>query len=87
MFSGCSVSLNSKSILRSKEVEASPTARVTLQQKIANNITFTYIEDSQPTNAEIIRMEWAFSPKFSAVALRDFNGNVSLEFFYRFKKR
>ncbi len=64
-----------------------PTARVTLQQKIANNITFTYIEDLSQSNAEIIRVEWAFSPKLSAVALRDFNGNVSLEFFYRFKKR
>jgi translocation and assembly module TamB len=64
-----------------------PTARVTLQQKIANNITFTYIEDLSQSNAEIIRVEWAFTPKLSAVALRDFNGNVSLEFFYGFKKR
>ncbi len=64
-----------------------PDARVTLQQKIASNITFTYITDVSETNAEIIRVEWAFSPTLSAVALRDFNGNVSLEFFYRFKKR
>ncbi len=64
-----------------------PTARLTLQQKIANNITFTYIEDLSQSNAEIIRVEWAFTPKLSAVALRDFNGNVSLELFYSFKKR
>ncbi len=64
-----------------------PSARVTLQQKIASNITFTYITDVTQTNSEIIRVEWAFTPKFSAVALRDFNGNVSLEFFYKFKKR
>ncbi len=64
-----------------------PDARVTLQQKIASNITFTYITDVSQTNAEIIRVEWAFSPQLSAVALRDFNGNVSLEFFYRFNKR
>ncbi|MBV9407111.1 MAG: translocation/assembly module TamB domain-containing protein, partial [Acidobacteriaceae bacterium] len=64
-----------------------PSARVTLQQKIANNITFTYIEDLSQSNAEIIRVEWAFTPALSAVALRDFNGNVSLEFFYHFKKR
>lgn len=64
-----------------------PDARVTLQQKIASNITFTYITDVSQTNAEIIRVEWAFTPTTSAVALRDFNGNVSLEFFYRFKKR
>ena len=64
-----------------------PSARVTLQQKIANNITFTYITDVTQTNNEIIRVEWAFAPNMSAVALRDFNGNVSLEFFYRFKRR
>ncbi len=64
-----------------------PGARVTLQQKIANNITFTYITDVTQTNSEIVRVEWAFSPKLSAVALRDFNGNVSLEFYYNFKVR
>ncbi|HEX4748548.1 MAG TPA: translocation/assembly module TamB domain-containing protein [Bryobacteraceae bacterium] len=64
-----------------------PSARVTLQQKIANNITFTYITDVTQTNDEIIRVEFAINPKLSAVALRDFNGNVSLEFFYKFKKR
>jgi translocation and assembly module TamB len=64
-----------------------PGARVTLQQKIANNITFTYITDVTQTNSEIVRVEWAFTPKLSAVALRDFNGNVSLEFYYKFKVR
>jgi translocation and assembly module TamB len=64
-----------------------PTARVTLQQKVASNITFTYITDVTETNSEIVRVEWDLTPKLSAVGLRDFNGNVSLEFFYKFKKR
>lgn len=64
-----------------------PSARVTLQQKITNSITFTYITDVTETNSEIVKVEWAFTPKLSAVALRDFNGNVSLEFFYKFKKQ
>jgi len=62
-----------------------PSARVTLQQKIANNITFTYITDVTETNDEIIKVEWDLTPRFSAVGLRDFNGNVSIEFFYKFK--
>jgi translocation and assembly module TamB len=62
-----------------------PSARVTLQQKIANNITFTYITDLTETNSEIVRVEWDLTPRFSAVGLRDFNGNVSIEFFYKFK--
>ncbi|HEX4773222.1 MAG TPA: translocation/assembly module TamB domain-containing protein [Bryobacteraceae bacterium] len=64
-----------------------PTARVTLQQKIANNITFTYITDVTETNSEIIRVQWDLTPKVSAVGLREFNGNVSVEFFYNFKVR
>ena len=35
-----------------------PTANVTLQQKIANNITFTYITDVTQSNSEIVRVEW-----------------------------
>jgi translocation and assembly module TamB len=64
-----------------------PTARVTLQEQIASNITFTYINDISQPNAQIVRVEWALTPKFSAVALRDYNGVVSLEFFYKFKVR
>jgi translocation and assembly module TamB len=64
-----------------------PTARVTLQEQIASNITFTYINDVSQPNAQIVRVEWALTPKFSAVALRDYNGVVSLEFFYKFKVR
>jgi translocation and assembly module TamB len=64
-----------------------PSARVTLQQQITNSITFTYITDVTQTNSEIIRVEWAFTPRFSAVGLHDYNGNVSVQFFYRFKIR
>jgi translocation and assembly module TamB len=64
-----------------------PTAKVTLQQKIASNITFTYITDVTQTNSQIIRVEWAITPKFSGVGLRDFNGNVSIQMFYKFKVR
>lgn len=64
-----------------------PTARITLKQQITSNLTFTYIEDLSRTNAEIIRVEWNFTPKFSAVATRDWNGVVGVEFLYAFKKR
>jgi translocation and assembly module TamB len=64
-----------------------PAAKVTLQQKIANNITFTYITDVTQSNSEIVRIQWDLSSKASAVALRDYNGNVSLEMFYKFQVR
>ena len=64
-----------------------PDARVTLQEKIASNITFTYITDVTQTNGQIIRIQWDLTNNLSAVGLRDFNGNVSIEFFYKFTRR
>ncbi len=64
-----------------------PSARVTLQQKISSNLTFTYITDVTQTNSEIVRVTLDITPKVSAVALRDYNGNVSVELFYKFQKR
>ncbi len=64
-----------------------PTAKVTLQQKITSNITFTYITDVTESNSEIIRIQWDLGAKTSAVALRDFNGNVSVELFHKFQVR
>jgi translocation and assembly module TamB len=64
-----------------------PSARVTLQQKIANNITFTYITDVTQTNSEIVRVQWDLTPKLSALGLRDYNGNVSIQMLYKFKRQ
>jgi translocation and assembly module TamB len=64
-----------------------PSARVTLQQKIASNLTFTYITDVTQTNSEIVRVQLDLNARTSAVALRDYNGNVSVELFYKFQKR
>jgi translocation and assembly module TamB len=60
-----------------------PTARLTLQQRITNNLTFTYVSAIDDPNSTIIRIEWAFNPKFSAVATRDQNGIFSINFFYK----
>lgn len=68
-------------------INGQPSARVTLQQKIASKVTFTYITDVTQTNSQIVRVQWDFTPRFSALALRDYNGNVSLQFLYKFKVR
>jgi translocation and assembly module TamB len=60
-----------------------PTARVTLQQQVTSNITFTYITDVSATNDQIIRVEWAVTPKFSAIAQRDEFGVIGVDFVYR----
>jgi translocation and assembly module TamB len=60
-----------------------PTARLTLQQRITQNLTFTYVEDLSDPNATIVKVEWAFSPRWSAVAQRDQNGIFSIVGFYK----
>ena len=60
-----------------------PTASLTLQQRITNNLTFTYVSAVNDPNSTIIRIEWAFNPRYSAVATRDQNGIFSINFFYK----
>jgi translocation and assembly module TamB len=66
-------------------VENNPQARVTLQQQVTNDITFTYIADVTSSNPEVIRVEWSFAKQWSVVALREDNGLFGIDFF--FKKR
>lgn len=62
---------------------ALPQARVTLQQQVTQNVTFTYSQDLSQTNAELVRIEWELAPRFSAVATRDENGIFSVDFFWK----
>lgn len=62
---------------------AIPLARVTLQQQVSTNILFTYTTDLSAGNSQLIRVEWAISPRYSAVATRDENGILSFDLFYK----
>ncbi|HEV8414768.1 MAG TPA: translocation/assembly module TamB domain-containing protein [Bryobacteraceae bacterium] len=60
-----------------------PQARLTLQQQVTPEITFSYSQDLTQSNSQLIRVEWAFTRRFSAVATRDESGIVGLDFFYK----
>lgn len=60
-----------------------PQARLTLQQQITSNLTFTYITNLQQSNDLIIRIEWALNPHWSAIATREENGMFGIDFFYK----
>ncbi len=62
---------------------ALPTARLSLQQRVANSVTFTYTQDVSQSNSELVRVEWAVNPRFSVVATRDENGIFGVDFFYK----
>jgi translocation and assembly module TamB len=60
-----------------------PQTRVTLQQRISNNMTFTYVTAVNDPNSQIIRVEWDVNPQWSAIAYRDQNGMVSVRLLYK----
>ncbi len=60
-----------------------PQAQLTLQQRISSNMTFTYVTAMNDPNTQIVRVEWAMNPQWSAIAGRDQNGVVSVRFLYK----
>ena len=60
-----------------------PSATLTLQQQISSDVTFTYIQDVTQSNSQIIRVEWAVNPNWSAIAARDRNGQFDVDLFYK----
>jgi translocation and assembly module TamB len=60
-----------------------PQATLTLQQQISSDVTFTYIQDVTQSNSQIIRVEWAVNPNWSAIAARDRNGQFDVDVFYK----
>ena len=66
-------------------VENNPQARLTLEQQVTRDITFTYITNVTQSNPQVVRVEWSLGRNWSAVALREENGEFGLDFY--FKKR
>jgi translocation and assembly module TamB len=64
-------------------LETNPQARLTLEQQVTPDLTFTYITNVTTSNPQVVRVEWSFSKQWSAVALREENGLFGLDFFYK----
>lgn len=60
-------------------------ARLTIEQNVTPDITFTYITNVASTtgSAQVIRAEWNFARHWSAVAIRDEYGYFGIDFQYR----
>jgi translocation and assembly module TamB len=64
-------------------VENNPQARLTLEQQVTPSVTFTYITNVTTSNPQVVRVEWAVNRTWSVVALREENGLLGLDFFYK----
>lgn len=65
------------------DVTIVPQARLTMEQQVSSDVTLTYIQNLEISDQQIVRVEWDFSRKWSAVALRDENGAFSIDIQYR----
>jgi translocation and assembly module TamB len=61
----------------------SAAARLTVEQNITSNLTFTYITDLSRAQAQTVRVEWSFTGNWSAVAEREESGMFGIDFLYR----
>jgi translocation and assembly module TamB len=66
-------------------IEYGAQARLTLQQQVTPDVTFTYITNVTQANPQVVSVEWSVSKQWSVVAQREENGLLGLDFF--FKKR
>jgi translocation and assembly module TamB len=64
-------------------IENNPQARLTLEQQVTPDITFTYITVVNSSNPQVVRVEWDLSKQWSVVALREENGLFGLDFFFK----
>ncbi|MGH9721585.1 MAG: translocation/assembly module TamB domain-containing protein [Bryobacteraceae bacterium] len=64
-------------------VESTPQARLTLEQQITRDLTFTYITNLTRSNPEVVRVEWSLSKQYSLLAIREENGVFGLDFLYK----
>jgi len=64
-------------------LNGTPGARLTVEQQITPDILFTYVTDVSNTSQQLIRAEWAFNPRWSAILAREENGYVGVDFEYK----
>lgn len=60
-----------------------PQARLTIEQPVTPDITFTYITYLTQSNPQVVQVEWALNKQVSLVAVRDQNGMFGLDFYYK----
>ena len=64
-----------------------PNARLTVEQQVSNNVSFTYITNLTRSAQQVIQFEYNINSEYSFQGVRDENGVVSLDLLVRKRKR
>jgi translocation and assembly module TamB len=65
--------------------ESIPQAQMALEQQITKDLSFTYIQDLTSSNPQVIRIEWAMTPVWSAIATREPDGEFGVDLYYKWR--
>jgi translocation and assembly module TamB len=63
--------------------DTNPSARISVEQQVAPNVTFTLTTAITNTQQQIVQVEWTVSKHVSLLATRDQNGLFGVDFKYR----
>ena len=64
-----------------------PSARLTVQQQVSNNVTLTYITNLTQSAQQVIQFEYNINEQYTFQAIRDENGVVSFDLLIRKRKK
>jgi len=64
-------------------IENNPQARLTVEQQISKDVTFTYITNLNKGQQQIVGLQWNVNKQWSIQAVREENGIFEVEFLYR----
>ena len=67
--------------------ENDPNARLTLEQQVSNDITFTYITNLARSAQQVIEFEYNITREYTIQGVRDENGVVSFDLLIRKRRR
>ncbi|MBV8206655.1 MAG: translocation/assembly module TamB domain-containing protein [Acidobacteria bacterium] len=68
-------------------VIGNPSARITVEQQVSNNVTITYVTDVAQATQQVIQVEYNVNRNISIVAIRDQFGVLSFDVRLRHRKR
>jgi translocation and assembly module TamB len=64
-------------------ITGSPEARLTIEQQVTPDLLFTYVSDVSSTSTQLIRVEWDFNRRWSAILTRTENGYLDMDFAFK----
>ncbi len=64
-----------------------PSARLTVEQQVSNNVTLTYITNLTQSAQQVIQFEYNINTEYTVEAIRDENGVVSFDLLIRKRKK